>query len=157
MKKSIFLTLALTLLIIISGCSDAQEPFLEPIAGYFHHPSGQRFRYLQVGPQHFRPYIDSNNDICLIGFIEKAIEVDGMINVVGMTYENDGWVFAREINPFWQLPAMQRFPTQSLTDECIVNCMAQVDKFINDYGNTLIINVYDFDGTTIIDTWRQPV
>lgn len=134
MKKYVLILLAF-ISILLSGCN-----------------------YMSNVPQcsYFEPYVSADNDMCIVGFMQRAIEVDGMIPIVGMQHDNEGWVFAREMQPFWCFPAMQRFPAQ-ISDECIVELYQIREAFIKKHGDVIQINVYDFDGINVIDVWYQPI
>jgi len=136
------------------------EPFPEPVIGQISVPSTELypghdyFEYLQVGARHFQlvKFLDDDMMFFTTGSLARAIEVDGMIASVGMEYGNSGWVFAREMNPLWEITSMHLY-----TDEWFEEYRQALDAFITEHGEMISVNVYDFDGLTIVDTWHQPI
>ena len=151
------------------------KPFPEPVVGSIYLPGlveWQRHQeYLQVGPRHFKlvyissdfphdnpggyAYIDASDykTFYTIGSVSRAIEVNGMMPVFGMVYGNIGWIFVREWNPFWEFC----FNLNPYSAERFIEYRQAREDFVRENGNMIAINVYDFDGTTIIDTSFQPV
>ncbi|MCL2355714.1 MAG: hypothetical protein FWC70_00975 [Defluviitaleaceae bacterium] len=156
MKKYI-LPLLVFAALILTGCGRQRpcEPFPEPVRGYVYCPLGvNRWPYLQVGWRHFHLSYPGFDEI-FSGSVDMAIEGNGMIAVTGHIYGNDGWVFWREFEPLRYFYANWTFATETPTEECIVELQRAREAFIAAYGNVSYINVYDFDGVTVIDTWRR--
>lgn len=150
------------------------EPFCEPIVGYVyfyvsHPPYKVYFRYLQDGPRHFRApsryddfevWSDKVNVYPATppSLWERARRVDGMVAVIGRN-GNEGWIFANELNPFWYPPSLfERDARRNFVsdDELVARRQAR-DDFVKEYGNMICINVYDFDGVTVVDVWLQDI
>jgi len=90
---------------------------------------------MQVGPNHF------------VGkrAIQKAIEFDGMIGVIGVN-KQFGWAFAREIDVFWEA-----WDTPFNDPGEIALLMRDYEE---KYGNVRFVNVYDFYGENVIDQFK---
>ncbi|MCL2355712.1 MAG: hypothetical protein FWC70_00965 [Defluviitaleaceae bacterium] len=156
MKKYILplLVFSLLTLVALTGCGRQRpcEPFPEPVLGYFYCPNGiNRIQYLQVGPRHFRLADFERFEGHFPGSFDMALEVDGMLAASGGEYYNvHGWFFWRQANPFWDLNAGRRWPTQPVTDECRAELQRARDAFIQEHGDVIYVNIYDFDGVTVL-------
>jgi len=72
------------------------ELFDEPVIGNIVIAS-QRYEYLQVGSRHFLLATADPHTEFIVGSRARAIEVDGMIGVVGMENQEEGWVFCKRV------------------------------------------------------------
>ena len=119
----------------------------------------------QVGPRHFyssRPNHGARgrgaNDLAL-GWAQK---VDGMVQVIGHESGIVGWVNARELEPFHLvgLDWPENIFTYFWNDfDRYADIMINLYDLMNEYITSndvhyYDINVYDFDGVTIVDYWR---
>ena len=91
--------------------------------------------YVQHGPRHFTG----------AGSMEKALEADGMVGVVGVNL-NTGWAYARELDLFWD--------TQVSDPEQALAYMQKRSDYAIEQGNVRYVDVYGFDGETVIDTFK---
>lgn len=154
MGMNIYYSIVLLVLLILptmsylppsGGTIALNHPFSEPIAGYVKY-FGTYIRYYQVGPRHFRhSFADDESPN---GGIVRAQEVEGMIAVRGRNGLN-GWIFARDLDPFWDWN--RGTPLRTGSYESVELYLQLRRDFANEHGNELIINVYAFDGTTAID------
>jgi len=103
-----------------------------------HCASDEYLQYEQLGVMHF-----SGRDA-----IQRALEVDGLVAVRGIEF-NEGWAYARELHLFWDMPTNN--PEEALV------YMQALENFANEHGNIRYVNVYDFDGETVIDLFRMYV
>ena len=94
--------------------------------------------YEQLGSRHF------SGD----GAILRALEVNGLVAVRGIEF-NYGWAYARELHLFWDVPVNN-------PEEALAYMQMKAD-FAREHGNVRYINVYDFDGETIIDLFMMEV
>ncbi|MCL2355711.1 MAG: hypothetical protein FWC70_00960 [Defluviitaleaceae bacterium] len=165
MKKYILPLLVFSLLTLVAftGCERQRpcEPFPEPVWGYIECPNGfNRLPYLQVGWRHFRitaPDFELVDGLAS-GSTQKALEVNGMTGlVVGHIYGNEGWIFERDFNPFWDYNARRLFPAYPVTEECRIELDLAIEAFTAEHGNFPYINVYAFDGVTVVDAWQLSI
>ena len=103
-----------------------------------HYASDEYLQYEQLGTRHF-----SGRDA-----IQRALEVDGLVAVRGIGF-NEGWAYARELHLFWDMPTNN--PEEALA------YMQALEHFANEHGNIRYVNVYDFDGETVVDMFRMYV
>ncbi|MCL2355713.1 MAG: hypothetical protein FWC70_00970 [Defluviitaleaceae bacterium] len=156
MKKYILPLLVFLLLTLVTftGCGRQRpcEPFPEPVIGYFYCPNGiNRVQYLQVGPRHFRLADFERFEEHFLGSIYKAFEVDGLLAASGGAYSVEGWVFWRQTDPFfWYLDMRSMLSAQPVTEDCRAELQRARDAFIQEHGDVIYVNIYDFDGVTVL-------
>ena len=153
-------------------------PFNEPIIGQTYNRTGNLVTYVQVGPRHFlegmfdmqfeRAYVmlqgikegryisDWHGEVdfmpCVRASSARAAQSNGMVLVIG--YDNEdhaiwGWAYAREFDPLWDVPI--------LTADCAINFMRLVEEWVERDGREVWINLYAFDGVTVIGTTKRMI
>ena len=137
-------------------------PVAFPVLDYTTNRFGHSVAYLQVGPMHFMigRHFDYwyEDDYELTGQYPtenwwfpygletspaKASQVDGMIMVDGLA-GNRGWAYAREMDPLWHLPFTNLEEAREFR--------RQFEVLFDEYGDHRLVDVYAFDGVTVIDS-----
>lgn len=138
------------LLLNAMECEIPIRSFSDPILGTTRTLWGELVEYVQVDPRHFNPSCNVYTH-AEFGTWWRVIEVNGMIPVIGHVYGKEGWVFERERDPFWRL----NFSVMS-NEERAAYTHAR-NEFAREHNHVLHVNVYDFDGVTVIDIFHQPM